>query len=177
MKNIILDLLYVILNNFVCYIPCWHLRKLCYLILGMKIGKGSRILMGTVIIKPWRVKIGKNTIINEKCHLDARGGITIHDNVSISIYTIIITGSHNAQSATFEFFELPVEIENNVWIGARSVILPGVNLGQACLIGANSTVIKGEYINNGFYSGVPAKYIRQRNLKGFYEQLWNPWFR
>ena len=38
-----------------------------------------------------------------KCHLDARGGIIIHNNVSISIYTALITGSHNAQSPTFEF--------------------------------------------------------------------------
>ena len=31
MKNIVLDLIYIILNYFVCYVPCWHFRKLCYL--------------------------------------------------------------------------------------------------------------------------------------------------
>lgn len=67
----------------------------------------------------------KNSIINEKCHLDARGGIIIHNNVSISIYTVLITGSHNAQSPTFEFLEMPIHIEDNVWIGARSILLPG----------------------------------------------------
>ena len=114
MKNIVLDLIYIILNYFVCYVPCWHFRKLCYQLLGMKIGQGSRILMGTTIIKPWKIKIGKNSIINEKCHLDARGGIIIHNNVSISIYTVLITGSHNAQSPTFEFLEMPIHIEDNV---------------------------------------------------------------
>lgn len=84
MKNFVLDFIYIILNYVVCYIPCWHIRKLCYQLAGMKIGKGSRILMGTIIIKPWKIKIGKNSIINERCHLDARGGITIHDNVSIA---------------------------------------------------------------------------------------------
>lgn len=177
MKNLVLDFIYIILNYFVAYVPCWHFRKLCYRLLGMKIGKGSRILMGTVVIKPWKIRIGKNTIINENCHLDARGGIIIHDNVSVSIYSIVVTGSHNAQSGSFAFFELPVTIEDNVWIGARSVILAGANLRKACLIGANSTVIKGEYKEDGFYSGVPAKYIRQRKLENYYVQNWNPWFR
>lgn len=75
------------------------------------------------------------------------------------------------------FFEKPVIIENNVWVGARSVLLPGACLKKSCLIGANSTVIRGEYQEDGFYSGVPAKYIRQRELEGAYEQNWNPWFR
>ena len=177
MKNIVLDLIYIILNYFVCYVPCWHFRKLCYQLLGMKIGQGSRILMGTTIIKPWKIKIGKNSIINEKCHLDARGGIIIHNNVSISIYTVLITGSHNAQSPTFEFLEMPIHIEDNVWIGAHSILLPGSYLKTSCLIGAGSTVRKGEYQIDGFYSGVPATYVKQRNLKGLYQQQWNPWFR
>lgn len=119
----------------------------------------------------------KNSIINEKCHLDARGGIIIHNNVSISIYTVLITGSHNAQSPTFEFLEMPIHIEDNVWIGARSILLPGSYLKTSCLIGAGSTVRKGEYQIDGFYSGVPATYVKQRNLKGLYQQQWNPWFR
>ena len=107
----------------------------------------------------------------------ARGGIIIHNNVSISIYTVLITGSHNAQSPTFEFLEMPIHIEDNVWIGARSILLPGSYLKTSCLIGAGSTVRKGEYQIDGFYSGVPATYVKQRNLKGLYQQQWNPWFR
>lgn len=105
MKNFILDFIYIIINYLISYIPSWYIRKVCYQLLGMKIGKGSRICMGTVVIKPWKIRIGKNSIINEKCHLDARGGIIIHDNVSISIYSVIITGSHNAQSRLFDFLK------------------------------------------------------------------------
>ncbi len=73
MKNFILDFIYIIINYLISYIPSWYIRKVCYQLLGMKIGKGSRICMGTVVIKPWKIRIGKNSIINEKCHLDARG--------------------------------------------------------------------------------------------------------
>lgn len=71
---------------------------------------------------------------------------------------------------------MPIHIEDNVWIGARSILLPGTYLKTSCLIGAGSTVKKMIQID-GFYSGVPAKYIRQRDLTGLYQQRWNPWFR
>lgn len=177
MKNIILDFIYVFYNYFVCYIPCWHIRKQLYLMGGVKIGKGSRILMSVKIIKPWKIRIGENTIINEGCSIDGRGGVVIGNNTSISIGTYIITGSHYSKSETFEFYEGDVVIEDNVWIGARCIILPNVILGKCCLVGAGSTILSGEYKEDSFWSGVPAKYIRQRDLKGVYRQYWNPWFR
>ena len=77
MKDIVLDMLYVFYNYFVCNIPSWTIRKFFYLCGGMKIGRGSRILMKTVVIKPWRISIGERTYINEFCSLDGRGGIEI----------------------------------------------------------------------------------------------------
>lgn len=177
MKDLLLDFIFCFYNYFVCYIPCWHVRKLFYLMGGMKIGKQSRILMKTSIVKPWKIQIGNNTYINEGCHLDARGGIKIGNNVSISIGTTIITGTHDAQSEYFEYKEIEVIIEDNVWIGAKAIILPGAYLKAQCLIGAGSTVIKGIYKTDGFYSGVPAQYIRQRNLRGKYTLSWKPYFR
>lgn len=177
MKNFILDAIFCFYNYFVCYIPCWQIRKVLYRMGGLKIGKGSRILMKTTIIKPWKVQIGNNTYINEGCHLDARGGIYIGNNASISIGSMIITGTHDSQSEYFEYKELEVNIEDNVWIGARAIILPGAYLKKQCLIGAGSTVIKGIYEFDGFYSGVPAKYIRDRKLKGVYRLSWKPYFR
>ena len=73
-KTAIRDLLYVFTNYIVAYIPIWTLRKLLYIVLGMKIGKGSRICMKCVIMSPWKIQVGRNTMINEYCIIDGRGG-------------------------------------------------------------------------------------------------------
>lgn len=55
----------------------------------------------------------------------------------------------------------PVEIQEDVWIGRGSVIMPGVNIGRGAIVGANSVVTK----NVSAYSivgGAPARLIGQR---------------
>ena len=51
-----------------------------------------------------------------------------------------------------------VKIGNNVFIGARTIILPGTNIGDNCIIGAGS-VVKGELKSNTIYCGNPARPI------------------
>lgn len=168
-------LLYLLLKTFVAYFPVWTIRKLIYCALGMKIGRGSRIGIGTMVVCPWNVHIGANTIINENCHLDGRGGLKIGNNVSISLYTIILSASHDSRSESFEYVKKAVVIEDHVWIGARSIILEGSQLGRACIIAAGST-FRGIAEEDCLYSGVPAKKIRKRELKGLYELDYHPFF-
>lgn len=175
MKDVMLDCIYIFYNYIVTNIPFWTIRKLFYRCGGMKIGKNSRILMKTVVIKPWKISIGERSYINEHCHLDGRGGIEIGDDTSISIYSVIVSGSHN--SITFEYEEHPVKIGNRVWAGARTTILPGATIEDKVLIGAGSTLPKGTYKIDSLYSGVPAKYIRRRNAEDYYQGTWKPWFR
>ena len=52
LKSLVRDCIYLFVNYFIAYIPVWHLRKLLYLALGMKIGKGSRICMKCTIMSP-----------------------------------------------------------------------------------------------------------------------------
>ncbi len=74
LKVLVYDFVYIFINYFVAGIPCWSIRKMLYKLFGMKIGKGSRINMKCFVIEPWNVKIGENSIINEVCLIDGRGG-------------------------------------------------------------------------------------------------------
>ena len=56
----------------------------------------------------------------------------------------------------------PIHIGNDVWIGARVIILPGVKIGNHCIIGAGSVVTK-DVPDYAIVGGVPAKIIRMRN--------------
>lgn len=68
------NLVYIFCNYFVAYIPCWTVRKFFYRCLGMKLGRGTRINMRCVIMTPWKIKIGENTMINEYALIDGGGG-------------------------------------------------------------------------------------------------------
>ena len=126
-------------NHIITYVPVHAIRKLYLrLFMGVKIGKGSFIHIGCVFYK--NVKIGNNTVIGRQCHL--LGNITIGNNVSITAQTYIASSSHYTQSPIFEAYTKPVNIEDYVWIGARALVMPGVNIGKGSILGASSVATK-----------------------------------
>nr|WP_243895920.1 acyltransferase [Paenibacillus sp. F411] len=54
---------------------------------------------------------------------------------------------------------LPIKVDDGCWIGARVTILPGVTVGQGCIIAAGAVVTK-DCEPNGLYAGVPARRIK-----------------
>ena len=169
------SLLLLLFKTLVAYFPSWTIRKLIYRVFGMKIGKGSRIGIGTMVVCPWKIQIGSNTIVNENCYLDGRGGLQSGDNLSLSLHTIILSASHDSRSDTFAYVRKAVRIEDYAWIGARAIILEGSQIGRGCLIGAGST-FRGIAEDNYLYSGVPAKKVRLRGLHGEYTLNYHPPF-
>lgn len=107
-----------------------------------------------------RVEIGDNTFINQRCII--RPGTTIGKNVSIGPSTMLITDTHSiglsdrrAGESKFE----SIKIEDGCWIGARTTIIGGVNIGKGTIIAAGSVVNKN-CEPNCLYAGIPAKLIK-----------------
>ena len=173
---IYLDLGYMLLNTFINHIPAWWLRKLLYRAAGMKIGKHCRIGIGTIIVKPHGICLGEGCIVNEYCHLDGRGGLTIGDHTSISIYTKIITASHDINSESFAYQSHEVTIGDHVFIGAGVIILEKSILGKGCVVGAGA-VVKGVLECNGIYIGNPVKKVGNRVINNSYELYHDAYFR
>lgn len=171
------EITYILCNYIVCNIPCWVIRKFLYRLMGMKIGKRSRILMKTKVVFPWKIKIGDRSIINENCYLDGRGTLVIGDDVSISFNTKVLTASHDIKDSDFRYVEKAVKIKDRVFIGIDSILLTGVVLEENVVIAAGSVVKTGVYSRDKVYSGVPAVYVKDRNLEGEYKLgTWLPWF-
>lgn len=124
------------------------------------------ILPGTIICYPYRVSLGYNCFINRGVYITARANIIIGDNVLIGPGVIINSGKHRYKDPK-ELIRnqghtiLPITIGNDVWIGANAVIMPGVTIGDGCVIGAGAVVTK----SMPAYSvavGVPARIINKR---------------
>ena len=112
------------------------------------------------------LRIGKNSMWNEGCWINARGGIEIGSNVMIGPHCIIQSQNHVFEDVTKPislqgYVRMPVTIEDDCWIGAQVIILPGVHIGRGSVVGAGSVVTK----NIPPYSvavGNPARVIRSR---------------
>ncbi len=111
------------------------------------------------------VSIGQHTWIGGGSriigHKNAR--VTIGNFCDIGPECLIITGSHKIGSKerrAGEGVSNPISISNGTWIGARSSILGGVNIGSGCVIAAGSVVIK-DVPKDTMVGGVPAKFIKR----------------
>lgn len=148
----------------------WYLRK----VMSIKVGNDTYVGMGCYIVG-FFIEIGNNTVINRGTYLDGRVALKIGNNVSISNYCYIQTLTHDPQSPDFKCLLEPVTIEDNVWIGAKAIILTGVKLGEGCVIGAGSIVTK-DIPAYSIAVGSPAKVVKKRNNNIGYKIKFLPLF-
>lgn len=105
-------------------------------------------------------------MINQRCRLDNRGGITIGASVSISPEVHLNTADHDLKDPGFRGRERPIDIVDHVFIGSRAVVLGGVRVGKGAAIAAGSVVTRSIEPYT-IVAGVPAKPIghRPNNLR------------
>lgn len=121
--------------------------------------------------------IGDYSVVNRNCRLDARGGLTIGANVSISPECYLITAGHDPHSSDFSGSIKPTQIfiHDYVWIGARAMVLPGVTIGRGAVVGAGSVVTR-DVAPMDIVAGNPARSIGRRSTNLSYNLNWRPWF-
>lgn len=171
----------VYLLHLIGYIPLHHVRRFCYRLAGMKIGKGSTIHMGTVFFDPRNISVGEDTIVGEGALLDGRAKLLIGDHVDIATDVMIYNSEHNVHAEHFAaeegVVEAPVSIGDYVFIGPRVIILPGVTIGKGAVVGAGAVVTK-DVEPFMIVGGIPAKVIGERKMQELHYKLGRArWFR
>nr|WP_184547392.1 acyltransferase [Mucilaginibacter sp. FT3.2]MBB6232530.1 acetyltransferase-like isoleucine patch superfamily enzyme [Mucilaginibacter sp. FT3.2] len=147
------------------WLPFHTLRILLLRILKAKISFKAGMYRGFEIRSPWKLKIGRGTIVGHNALLDARMGLIIGNNVNISNEVMIWTLHHDCNSSDFAQTGQAVIIEDYVWLCSRTVILPGVTIGEGAVVAAGAVVTKN-VLPYTVVGGIPAKQIaiRNRNL-------------
>lgn len=140
------------------YYLCSHLFE--------KIGLNVNIEHGAFFGDGNNIVIGNNSGIGVNCQIS--GPVQIGNDVLMGPEVIILTQNHRFDNLTTTiksqgyFPKEKVTIKDNVWIGTRVIILPGVTINNGAIIGAGAVVTK-DVPENAIVGGNPAKIIRFRS--------------
>ena len=111
------------------------------------------------------LEIGDNSGIGIRCEI--YGPVKIGRDVMMGPDVVCYTSGHRFDRTDITMIEQgssepePISIGNDVWIGRRVMIMPGVNIGDGCVIGAGAVVTK-DIPPYSVVGGVPAKIIKSR---------------
>jgi maltose O-acetyltransferase len=138
-------------------------RAFCGKLMLKKCGKKVNIEHGAVFSA--RTSLGDYSGIGVNARIN--GTCTIGDYVMMGADVTVITHNHSFERTDIPMMdqgfeeERPVVIGNDVWIGDKVTILPGVNIGDGSIIGAGA-VVTHDVPPYAIVGGVPAKIIRMR---------------
>ena len=139
------------------------LRRFCGRLMlescGKKVNIEKNAVFSAKVSLGSRSRIGINARINGRC--------VIGDDVMMGTGCVIITRNHRHDRTDIPMMdqgfeeERPVFVGNDVWLGDRVIILPGVHIGDGCIIGAGSVVTR-DIPPYSVAAGIPAKVIKDR---------------
>lgn len=146
---------------------------------GFTTGYSCRIEIGGSL-ENTKLTIGDNCVIGDYAHIVANESVAIGDNVLMASRVFISDTSHGSykgdendappDSSPNErvLFYASVAVGNNVWIGENACILPGVHIGNGCIVGSNAVVTK-DVPDYSVVAGVPAFVIKHYS---FIDRCW-----
>ena len=131
------------------------------------VGKNVKIDEKCWFLWPERLFLGDNVVVGKDCILNASGEIVIQKDCLLGPGVVIWTQNHK-----FARLDMPINqqgyvyrrvvIEEDVWIAARAIVLPGVKVGKGAVIAAGS-VVTNDVEAFSVVAGVPAKLIKMRD--------------
>ncbi|MDN3437279.1 acyltransferase [Planococcus sp. APC 3900] len=161
-KKLLVQLYRDILVNSIAasYFTPIPIRKLIYNFYG--INTKTKSIRPKCYFGGRNVTIGKGTTINGRCYFENLEGIEIGEYCDIAMDVLFCTSTHefgSKEKRAGKAYGKAIKVGNGCWIGARVTILPGVTIGDGCIIAAGAVVTK-DCEANGLYIGFPANKVR-----------------
>ena len=143
------------------------LRRMATKKIFKKTSSNFTVKKGAIFGSGCNIEIGENSEIGSNARLMIIGNLKIGDNVMMAPDVFIVDSNHR-----FNKKDVPIknqgndsprniEICDDVWIGARAIILPRVKIGKGAIVAAGSVVTK-DIPSYSIVAGNPAKIIKKR---------------
>lgn len=127
----------------------------------VRIDRGVRVLANNLA----KVHLGENTRIGLYSVFNGGDTISIGKKCLISGHVYLQTSMHRHMADKYiqdqGYDHAPIVLEDDVWLGAHVLILPGCTLGKGAIVGSNSVVTK-DVETNTIVAGSPAKFLKLR---------------
>jgi len=136
-------------------LPISGLKVLLLRLFGAKVGKGVNIKPAVSIKYPWKLSIGDYTWIGENVWIDNLDEVKIGSNCCISQGAFLLCGNHNYKKDTFDLIVKPIVIEDGAWIGAKSVVCPGITIKSGAILAVGS-IATSNLESDNIFQGNPA---------------------
>ena len=145
------------------FFPFNFLKIFLLQLFGCSLGKGVVIKPNVNIKYPWKLSLGNYVWIGERVWIDNLDNVTIGNHVCISQGAMLICGSHNYKKQSFDLITKEITLNDGVWIGAKSIILPGVVAESHAILSAGSVISKN-LESFTVYKGNPAEKVGSRTI-------------
>ncbi len=166
-----------------------RLRAACLRLRGARLGGRTRIGAGCVIRRPWclmtgeraqlehqvhikatsdvaEIRLGRQVFVGFNCEFDVSERLWIGDHVLIAPGCFITDHGHRHAAGQLIAAQgcesRPVRVEDDVWLGAQVIVLPGVTIGRGAIVAAGAVVTR-DVEPMSIVAGVPAQKIGARS--------------
>lgn len=135
--------------------PISGIRVKALRLFGAKIGRGVVIKPGANVKYPWLLTVGDYSWIGEDVWIDNLAEVSIGSNCCLSQGAMLLCGNHNYRLPTFDLMVKPITVEDGAWVGAKSVVCPGVTVGRDSILTVGSMATSNLEAGK-IYQGIPA---------------------
>jgi len=118
------------------------------------------------------LSIGNRVVIGSGVNIRAAGGSIVIGNNALLAQNVSLIAANHVLDRYAPYRDLPwdpqrtgVVLEENVWVGAGTIILPGCTVGRNSVVAAGSVVTKN-VPSNQLWAGVPARFIKELTIGG-----------
>jgi acetyltransferase-like isoleucine patch superfamily enzyme len=139
---------------------------------AIALGDRTRVMRGAYLCSYCsNAREGEGIVTGTSCWIginavlaSGQGGIFLGDNVLIAPHAILVTGNHDYQQIQLsaldqDYTGLPIRVGSNAWIGASSVVVGGVTIGEHAVVAAGA-VVTTDVEPYTAVGGVPARPLR-----------------
>jgi acetyltransferase-like isoleucine patch superfamily enzyme len=148
----------------------WPVRWLWFKMCLRGLGSKSYIDYQTHFRYPSKISIGDDVWINRGCRFFAShqikdAVITVGNHVRFGPEVCIFSAGHDPRFRHLPDMAASVVVDDYCWIGGRSILLPGIHIGEGAVVAAGSVVTR-DVPSWSIVGGVPARFIKSRELEG-----------